>query len=111
MEKELGKISSATFGLGGYQGCQFGLHLQFRMGSMGVGASFACWDPATMECSSHCQWSEATRSQSLDEICRKVSSLLKDAKVDNVSELVGIPVEVTLDGMCYKDFRILTEVL
>jgi len=42
---------------------------------------------------------------------RFVSKLLKEAKVDNVDKLKGIPVEVTFDGMMLKEWRVLTEVL
>lgn len=41
----------------------------------------------------------------------KVAAILKDAKVSSVSGLIGKPVEVTLEGNLFKDFRILTEVL
>lgn len=64
-----------------------------------------------MEHSERCQWTEESRSKSLDEICRRLSKILNEAKVTDVSNLVGIPVEVTLDGNSFKDFRILTEVL
>jgi hypothetical protein len=42
---------------------------------------------------------------------RFVSKLLKEAKVNSVDKLKGIPVEVTFDGNILKDWRILTEVL
>jgi hypothetical protein len=42
---------------------------------------------------------------------RYISKLLNEAKVHNVYELKGIPVEVTLENNTFKDFRILTEVL
>lgn len=37
--------------------------------------------------------------------------VLEDAKVRHISELVGKPVEVTIENSCFKDFTILTEVL
>ena len=37
--------------------------------------------------------------------------ILKDAKVNYVSQLVGKPVEVEIEDNMFKDFRILTEVL
>ena len=40
-----------------------------------------------------------------------VHTLLKQAKVNYVSQLVGIPVEVTVEKNVFKDFRILTESL
>jgi hypothetical protein len=47
-------------------------------------------------------------------MCRKVSQLLKDAKVDSVDQLLGKPIEAEFDqGGCgqLKDWRILKEVL
>jgi hypothetical protein len=42
---------------------------------------------------------------------RTISTLMHNAKVDDVMKLKGIPVEVAMDGNCFKGFRILTEVL
>ena len=42
---------------------------------------------------------------------RNVNQILKDAKVNYVSELLNKPVEVTIENNTFKDFRILTEVL
>ncbi|MEQ3613526.1 hypothetical protein, partial [Mediterraneibacter gnavus] len=42
---------------------------------------------------------------------RNVHQILKDAKVNYVSELINKPVEVTIEDNTFKDFRILTEVL
>ena len=50
-------------------------------------------------------------SESSAYASEKVYQILKDAKVNYVSELVNKPVEVTIDKNCFKDFRILTEVL
>lgn len=35
--KQLGKISSASFGIGGYQDAMLGLHLMFESDGWGVG--------------------------------------------------------------------------
>ena len=40
-----------------------------------------------------------------------VHTLLKQAKVNYVSQLVGIPVEIAIENNTFEDFRILTEVL
>ena len=42
---------------------------------------------------------------------RKISKLLSQAKVSEIHELKGIPVEVEFEGMMMKDWRILEEVL
>ena len=110
-EKILMKITHATFGLGGYQETQLGLHLSFSSSSSGVSTSYAYWDYESIECSERCKWSENDRTIALADVLRKLSKLLKDAKVSSVDRLVGVPVEVTLEGNTFSDFRILTEVL
>ena len=114
MDKQLGKISAARFGKGGYQECQFGLFLTFDFNGSGCGACVVSgWDSASMECSDHCEWSESDRAKGHDDVCRKVSQLLKDAKIESVDELKGKPIEATFDSLLGKltDWRILTEVL
>ena len=115
METRLGKIRKVTFGKGGYQECQFGLFLHFDFGGSGCFASVdAGWDAATMECTERCKWSEEDRSKGHDKLCRKLSQILKDAKVDSVHELEGKPIEAQFDKVGFgtlKDWRILTEVL
>jgi hypothetical protein len=108
---ELMKISTATFGLGGYQGAQLGLHLSFSNSGSGVATSYSYWDYESIEHSDNCRWSEADRDRALIEVLRNLSVYLKEAKVNDVSQLVGIPVEVTLGNNTFKSFRILTEVL
>jgi hypothetical protein len=115
MRKELGKIISAKFGLGGYQGVQIGIHIQLGSSASGSGwgvcTSKSGWDPSVVECSGNCKWTEADRAKQHDEIVRYISGLLKDAKVESVDKLVGIPVEVTFDGNAIQSFRILSEVI
>ena len=41
----------------------------------------------------------------------RLNALLQDAKVTHVGELVGVPVEVTFDGMTLQSWRVLKEVL
>ena len=60
------------------------------------------------------KWTEEDRSKQYDEIMRFLSKTLADAKVQDVSQLVGKPVELTLEGGGFgtlKSWRILTEVL
>lgn len=113
MEKRLGKIENVMFGIGGYQKARIGLHvtLSFRGDDWGVADSRSAWDAEIIKCSEHCNWTEADRDKQYAEILRYVSKLLKDAKVDTVDELKGIPVEVTFDGYSLKEWRVLTEVL
>lgn len=113
MEKKLGKIVSVSFGLGGYQDCQLGLSLGFE-GSKdcwGCGAFIGNWDPESIKHDKHSKWSEGDRAVWHDDVMRKLSKILKQAKVNSVDKLKNIPVEVIFDGNMLKDWRILEEVL
>jgi len=110
--KYLGKISSVGFGIGGYQDAMFGISFSFSFdGGSAVGAYKGAWDPASMECSEYCKWTEEDRDKQLAEMCRFVSKIMNEAKVRDVYDLKGKPVEITLEGNTLKDWRILTEVL
>jgi len=111
LEKKLGKISSVTFGHMGYQECQLGLSLTFEANGWGVGWSMGGWDAEIIKWDKNCKWTEDSRDAEYAKVMRYVSKLLKEAKVDDVHKLKGIPVEVTFDGNCLKDWRILKEVL
>ena len=111
MEKKLGKIENVKFGIGGYQDAMIGLHVTLGNNGWSVGDSRSTWDAETIKWSEHCRWTEADRDKQYAELLRYVSKLLKDAKVDSVDKLKGIPVEVTFDGNMLKEWRVLTEVL
>lgn len=108
MRTELGKIKVAEFGAGGYQGACIGARFGLGGESWGVGDFWGAW---SIERSEWCKWTEEDRIKQLGEMCMRVSKLLSEAKVDNVSQLVGIPVEVTFDGMKMESWRVLKEVL
>ena len=100
LEKRLGKIDFAEFGTMRDYSFQLGLQL----GVMDAGKY-------TVNMSPDCHWEMETRNSNLAESLDHVTRILKDAKVNYVSELLGKPVEVTLEDGVFKDFRILTEVL
>lgn len=109
VEKVLGKITSAEYGICPDYPFFFGLRLTFSLdgGSRVVGSS----TKYMFNISEHCKWETKNRSDAIAGTVDDLYKILCDAKVHHVSELVGKPVEVTLDGMLYKDFRILTEVI
>ena len=107
-EKLLGKISKVHFGV--YEG-RFGIRITFSMGSSGVIATYLAWDPTVTPPSEFAKWTLEDQDKELALIARRVSKILDDAKVNEVYELQGKPVEVTLDGNKLEDWRILTEVL
>jgi hypothetical protein len=110
MRTELGKIAKAEFGYGGYQEIMFGLSLTFEGQNWGVGTFIGEWS-LDIEADEHKKWTEEDRSRAFDKAMRKLNETLHLAKVQYVSQLKGIPVEVTFDGNVLSDWRILTEVL
>ena len=106
-EKFLGKIKFAEFGTVRDYPFLIGLQLRFIMGGSGVGDGGS----NTVNISPECRWEESERKAAITVMVERINKILEDAKVNYVSELVNKPVEVTLEKNCFKDFRILTEVL
>jgi len=111
--KELGKIASYDVGIGGYQDAMLGIHIIFEGKGWGVGTDECYWSPSIIQVSEHTKWTEKDRSKAFDKIMRSIDKTLSEAKVKRTQDLVGIPVEITLDGPFgnIKSWRILTEVL
>jgi hypothetical protein len=109
--KELGRITRAEFGLGGYQDVQLGLSvtIESSKGSWGVGDFKGGW--SLLLDSSDAQWDEADRDKSYSDTMRFVDKLLTESKKSSVDKLKGTPVEVVFDGNVLVSWRVLTEVL
>lgn len=107
-ETKLGKIKTIEYGL--ERGTFLGLKMTFSMdgGSMGIGANFSF---NSSEHNKYCKWTEVERNESIVKVSMYIAELLGLAKVDNVSNLRGIPVEVKMINNTFDSFRILTEVL
>jgi len=108
MNKSIGKITSVCFGFGGYQDVQFGI-------SIGVDTESGCactgiwvW---TSKPDKHTKWTIIDQNNYYAKIMRYIIKLMKDAKVDNIEDLKGKPIEATWDGQYLKSIRILTEVI
>ena len=110
MRKELGKIRSVSFGFGGYQDCQFGLSLGFESGG-GVVGTFEGNGPLTMDIPEEAEWTEADRERTVIATIKLLTETLQKAHVKSVSELLGVPVELTYNGQCLREWRILEEVI
>lgn len=100
--KELGKITFAEFGTVKDYPFLIGLQLCFKIGSRSVG------DGGKYTINKRVK---DNREIAITKSVEKINQILKDAKVNYVSELVNKPVEVTMENNIFKDFRILTEVL
>ena len=107
IETVLGKIDFAEFGTFSDRPFLMGLELGFSFNGSGVfsGGKY------TVNISDECKWSEAERQAAITKQAVFLRDLLKAAKCNYVSELIGKPVEVTIKNGWFEDFRILTEVL
>lgn len=106
--KILGKIDFAEYGTVRDYPFLIGLQLGFKLGD---GTGVMDGGSNTINISKECRWEKSEREAAITVSVEKIYQILKDAKVNYVSELVNKPVEVTIDKNCFKDFRILTEVL
>lgn len=107
-DKQLGRISSARFGFGGYQDAQIGLSLSFEGPSWGVSHFDGHWG---IERSDGAAWTEKDRIHKLGETVMSLKDTLVAAKAQDVAGLIGKPVEVTFEMNTLKSWRILEEVL
>ncbi len=112
-EHILGKITKARYGFGGYQGAMIGLELEFGTPVWSVGDGiYGGWAYGIVDPDKHSKWGEEERSKQVLEMTKTICKILKDAKVDSISELVGKPVEIACEGWNKNiSWRILTEVL
>lgn len=106
--KELGRIKRCEFGHGGYQDACIGVSFDLGGESWGVCDFWGDW---AISCSEHAKWTDSERITNLGAIVMRLNTLLQDAKKDKVSQLIGIPVEVTFESMTLKSWRVLKEVL
>lgn len=111
MRTQLGKINSIRVGFGGYQDCCFGVSFDLGSEAWGVGDFWGDWSPSMMPRSDHAKWTEEDRKNGIADAMFKLDALLKAAKVSDVTNLVGKPIEATFDGNLLKSWRLLTEVL
>ena len=106
-ETILGKITYVHFGV---TDGRFGLTLTLS-GSWSAQTSDVVWDPVETPPVEHARWTVEDQDKALAEMLRRVSKLLNDAKVSDVKNLLGKPVEFTSKDGMLNTWRILTEVL
>jgi hypothetical protein len=108
METRLGKIGYAEFGVINDYPFMLGLQLEFSFSGSGCGDG----GKYSVNITDSCKWdSDQQKYEAYERILKFTYETLKKAKVDSVSKLKGIPVEVTMENNWFKDFRILEEVL
>lgn len=105
MRKELGKIKRVDFGFGGYQEVMLGAHFVLGGSDWGVGDSWCFFSPDLKDASE-----DALKF--FGSVCVRLGTLLREAQVENLKELLGVAVEVTFeDNGKLHSWRILKEVL
>ena len=108
MGKELGKITRVEFGHGGYQDAMIGI--SFTLGGGGWGTC-DFWGEWATEVHPGMQWTDEDRINKLGSVCMKINELLLSAKVESISDLKEIPVEVIFENQKLVSWRVLDEVL
>lgn len=111
--KNIGKIQKLRVGHGGRDDVMFGVDIVLGGNDgWGVGTFRGTWSPALMGPPSQgAKWDEASRNANIVDTFRWLDQLLKDAKVKDVNDLIGVPVEATFNTGVLESWRILTEVL
>ncbi len=107
-EIKLGKIQSCEFGHGGYQDACIGVSFMLGGEGWGVGDFWGSW---FIKRSDYCKWTEEERITDLGKTVMRLHQLLADAKKEKVSELKGVPIEITFENRTLKSWRVLSEVL
>lgn len=105
--KSLGKIQSIDIKV---QDGRLGLFTTLT-GEYGVQDTVWTWDYETAPHDENCQWSKAELNGATIKIMKRISELLKDAKVSSLDKLKDKPIEMEFEGRLLKSWRILTEVL
>lgn len=105
---ELGKITHASFGFGGYQDAMLGLSISLGGKAWGCSDFKGAWG---IDRSEHAKWSEEDRLRDLGKACMFLKGLLASAHKQCVSDLVGLPIEATFNGTKLESWRLLDEVM
>jgi hypothetical protein len=111
MRKELGKIKHVKCGFGGYQDAMLGINFELGGDGWGVNTDFYGTWATFVKCDERCKWTEKDRDEEYAKALRKLGELLSDAKVRDISELKGIPIECSFDANKLVSWRVLKEVL
>lgn len=106
--KFLGKIAKAEFGTNSDRPFLIGLQIEFRFDNGGVSDG----GRHLINIGDSCKWgNEEEKNTAYQKVLKDLAKILKDAKVNYVSQLVGKPIEIVIKNQQYDSFRILTEVL
>lgn len=104
MSKELGYIDKVFFGLNDSGKC-FNLKLELRYGKTDSGVGYLSTYNKSI------QFYDPDHPSDGNEFLIYLHDLMKDAKVSELKNLVGVPVEVFVADGVLVNFRILKEVI
>lgn len=107
--KFLGKIEKVRLGTGGYQDAMFGFTFQLMFDGSSCITDF--WGHWSNPPSESAKWTIEDQNKYQSECYTRFRSLMRDAKVNDIRNLEGIPIEVETDNMKLVSWRILKEVL
>lgn len=106
--KILGKITFAEYGVIRDYPFMIGLQLGF---SLSDGSAVMDGGKHTVNISPNCKWKTTNREVAITKSVENVYDVLKETKVNYVSDLIGKSVVVEMENYTFKDFKMLTEVL
>ena len=104
---QLGKIQRVGLGKGGYDDAMFGVSFTLGGDGWGVQDFWGTW-------ASYSPGAKYTQDDWMDGHVKsyfRLMDIMKFAKVSDISELEGIPVEVMFKNSALQSWRVLTEVL
>lgn len=104
-KKVLGEIDFAEFGTNKDYPFLIGIQLGFQLRGIGDGKKY------TVYINFDDEQEKTVNMETVAQNVKFINDTLKAAKVNYISELINKPVVVTIENNCFKDFRILTEVL
>jgi len=104
-----GKIEKVEFGFVHDIDFLFGLQLGFKLSDGWHVSSIN--NLTNVEHSKYSKFTVEERNEGIVKCMLEVIKILRDAKVNEVKDLVGKPVIVRIENNTFKEFRILTEVL
>ena len=107
MRTELGKIQTVRVGMGGYQDAMFGVWLTIGGKAWGVTDGKGTW--ATRD--ENAKYSEQEHRDEYAKTFIWAQEVCKQAKVQEIADLQGVPVECTFEGNQLKSWRVLEEVI
>jgi len=103
----LGKITKVNFSYGGYQDAMFGVTFILESNDGCCSDFWGTWAHR----SKSAEWSKESQIKKFGEVTDRLIKLCDDAKVGNINELKGKPVEIIFKNNTLSSWRILKEVL